>query len=229
VQSRQGGGGFYIKSDKGWKFVKKPQHLRDKIGEILKSRDEELAVIAADKESNEEDGEALKELLRTISDRHGKDTWTVGDTRVTFKPARNRFVITHKSRKASSPLKPMMAVDKIVNFGIAKFKKKIVEGIDHKKLKKAVIRCLTRRDERKEAALEVVQVLENITKGHRKDYRYDRSWYVDSTRVVFDKENYKFLVGGEWMLPLQALDKIGMLVPAAAKKLADPRVWGKDD
>jgi hypothetical protein len=121
----------------------------------------------------------------------------------------------------------MMAVDKIVNFQIDKFTHQLVESISHKKLRITVLRCLKRRGERKEAAFEVAQALDNIAGGHRKDYHYSKTWTINHKTVVYDEATHKFRLKGEWMLPLQTLDKLGSMVPSVAKKLANPEIWKK--
>jgi hypothetical protein len=47
-------------------------------------------------------------------------------------------------------------------------------------------------------------------------------WKVGDTLISYDAAFHKFLIYGEWRLPMAALEKLAEVEPSVAETLADP-------
>jgi hypothetical protein len=224
--------------DGGW-YTYTAANLKNRIDSLVKAKDESDATKTKDKESNKNLAKDLCAFLDCICDAKVEPVWHIDrtDVRITDQ---YRFVVYHRFSHRRVPLKPVSALNKIMTLEAERLID-VRKGLDggfqltlkkndklSKPLQRAVARSLKRRGERKEAAITVSSMLDRIYQvqsclGHRQPCLDGFEWRSDKLpTVVFNKLSYKFLISGEWMLPLSTLDKLAGKYPTVAKILADP-------
>ena len=231
--------GYYVRDKTGWRFFKANADLRKKIKAITILRDSELAKAANDRKTNQKKSEDIRQLLTSAAKEVRGNVWIFDKTMVTLEESTFRFIIHHSPpgdnaagcATTTSPLKPMNALNRLVNYEPEWFKLHH-EEIDDSYIRRAVGRCLKSREERKEGIREIIAIFNKIGKKQRPAYRSSGrkvpiGWTIGKhcIPVAIDPYMFKVLVDGEWMVPFQALDKIGSKDPSIAKKLANPRLW----
>ena len=229
--------GFYFKAKgKKWRFVNGLNISKEVIA-IQAKEDTKRGKTLDESERNRvllsKLLDAIEPLSTTIKPDH---TYEVGtDMHLYIDKNTNKVKVQHKvivqyggwnslpRYRKTSHLRPAIAIDRMANFDPALavlIKENDAGGVVAKRISKA----LKRREERAEAAEGVLKAIQAV--GHAaespKNQEYLDTWLVGPASISYDAAFHKFLLEGEWRLPMAALEKLAELVPSVAETLANP-------
>jgi hypothetical protein len=230
--------GFYFKAKgKKWRFVSGLNNIHKEVAALQDKNSVKRGKALDEGERNKlllsKLIDAIEPLSTVIKPDHtyevGKDMHLFIDKDTNKVKVHYKVMVQYKEwnslprYRKTSHLRPAIAIDRMANFDPALavlIKENDAGGVVAKRISKA----LKRRGERAEAAEGVLKAIQAVgyAAASPECQEYLVVWKVGDTLISYDAAFHKFLIYGEWRLPMAALEKLAEVEPSVAETLADP-------